>query len=379
MTEMLFWCAAILTLVPYVLYPVTLYVLEPYMGRQVQKKEGHQPSVSVIVAAANEERLIKQRIENILEQHYPQEQLEIIIVSDCSLDNTDAIVKSFSQPNVTLIRNPVREGKSMAQNVGVAHARGEVIMFTDADTLFEPDYLQKLMRNFSDPSVGAAHGKIYFSADAASTVTKHIGVYMAFELWLRGRESSLGILLSSTGANTAVRRTYFRPVEGFASEDVTIPLDCAEQHARTVYDPEAVCHDVYFPRASQELSFRIRSTVRAYCSLMARWRAWHPVKHPVRATVTLCHRFLRYICPFMMLVALAANACLLDAAFFRITFTLQILFYAAVLIEPQLRRLGLGATWLGAPFNFCLVNAAFFVATLKAMKGTTFATFRDRQ
>jgi len=266
----------------------------------------------------------------------------------------------------------------MAQNLGAIHARGDLLMFTDSDTLFETDYLRTLMSNFGDPSVGAAHGRIYFAADNSSTVTKHMNVYMAFELWLRGRESRLGILLSSTGANTAVRRKHFRPLEDVASEDVAIPLDCAEQNAKTIYDPEAVCHDVYYSQSSRELSSRIRSTVRTYSSLWARRRAWQPCRRPIRAGVIICHRYLRYACPFMMMIVLAANACLYDQAFYQGTFTIQILFYTVAGIGPPLRRCGVETAWLGAPFNFCVANAAFFIATLKALRGTKVSAFRDR-
>src|SRR5436305_1672246 len=182
-------------------YPVLLWVLRRFFAREITRApQAVAPKVSIIIAVRNEQHNIAARLIDCTNLEYPADRLEIVIVSDNSTDKTEEIVKEFAErdPRIRLLVASGQSGKSAAQNLGMEHARGDILFFTDADTRTRPDTLAVLMENFADPNVGLVTANVYLG-QPGNAVAEGQGMYWRFELFLRKLESELGILATGSG------------------------------------------------------------------------------------------------------------------------------------------------------------------------------------
>ncbi len=192
-----------LTVYTYIGYPLLLWVLTKIRGRDVRKSEMF-PSVSVIIAARNEEDKIEQKLKNTLALDYPPDQLEVIVASDASDDATDDIVQAYVTWGIRLVRAPQRGGKEHAQGLAVAAAKGKILVFTDAATVLEPGAISLLVENFADPTVGAVSTEDLL-VDTAGVPSAE-GLYVKYEMWVRRLESRYHSLVGLSGSCFAIRK-----------------------------------------------------------------------------------------------------------------------------------------------------------------------------
>src|SRR5712692_2121767 len=196
--EIIFWLSAAALGYTYVGYPFLLLIMSRLRPREIHRAE-IMPSVSVIVAAYNEERDLTAKLENTSALDYPRELLEIIVASDCSTDRTDEIARAFAKRGVRLVRQSQRLGKTAAQNMAVAEARGEIILFSDATSLYEPDVLRVMMPSFADPTVGCVAGRLIYVDAAESRVGRGARSYWSYETFLKRHESRVCSLIGASG------------------------------------------------------------------------------------------------------------------------------------------------------------------------------------
>ncbi len=204
--EIVFWSSAAALLYTYAGYPILLAVVSTLRPRKVQRGE-FEPTVSVIITAYNEERDLAAKLENTLTLDYPRELLEIIVASDCSTDRTDDIVRQFAARGVQLNRRPERLGKTAAQNAAVEQARGEIILFSDATSLYQPNVLRAMMPNFADAKVGCVAGRLLYVDPSESHIGRGARSYWSYETFLKKHESRVGSLIGASGCLYAVRRS----------------------------------------------------------------------------------------------------------------------------------------------------------------------------
>ena len=186
--EIIFWLSAAALGYTYAGYPLLLLIMSRLRPREV-RRGAFEPFVSVIVTAYNEERDLAAKLENTLALDYPRDLLEIIVASDCSTDGTDEIAHAFAERGVRLARQPQRLGKTAAQNMAVAEARGEIILFSDATSQYEPDVLRVMMPSFADPTVGCVAGRLIYVDPAESRVGRGARSYWSYETFLKRHES----------------------------------------------------------------------------------------------------------------------------------------------------------------------------------------------
>src|SRR5499426_3932604 len=220
-------------------YPALMLALSFVFRRPVRSAD-ITPSVSVIIAAYNEERDIAAKLKNTLALDYPRDRMEIIVASDCSTDRTDEIVRSFSPQGVFLYRQPERFGKTVAQNRAVEISSGEILVFSDATTMYEPDAIRKIVRDFADPEVGCVAGQLIYADASSSAVGKGCRSYWGYEKFLRRCESDVGTLVGVSGCLYAVRRTCHTRLANDMIDDFVIATEIHLQGLRTVYEPEAI-------------------------------------------------------------------------------------------------------------------------------------------
>src|SRR5262249_6474987 len=263
-------------------YPALMFVISLMFKRPV-RRDDITPRVSVIIAAYNEERDIAAKLKNTLALDYPRDRMEIIVASDCSTDRTDEIVRSFSAQGVILYRQPERFGKTVAQNGAVEIASGEILVFSDATTMYEPDAIRKIVRDFADPEVGCVAGQLIYVDASSSAVGKGCRSYWGYEKFLKRCESEVGSLVGVSGCMYAVRRTSHARLANDMIDDFVIATEIHLQDLRTVYDPEAIALEDTNHRAKDEFRMRVR-VIKQTMSALGRYReALNPFRHKMFA------------------------------------------------------------------------------------------------
>jgi len=209
-------------------YPLVLLLMGIFRGRKKEQSEHRYPSVALIISAYNEERVIREKIKNSLKLNYPKDRLRIIVASDGSIDATNEIVREFEGRGVQLRAFEKREGKSATLNRSVLGIEEEIIIFSDANSFYQEDALEKLVRGFIDHHVGCVVGRLIY-IDNLSYVGRGEGIYWRYESYLNKLESRLGSVLVATGTIFAIRRELFRPVMQDVANDFQLPAEVAMQ------------------------------------------------------------------------------------------------------------------------------------------------------
>ena len=305
LARIVFWGGAAALAWTHVGYPLAVAAGARLRPRPVRKADG-EPSVSLIVAAHDEEHVIERRVDNLLALDYPTEKLEIVVASDASGDGTDELVGAIAarEPRVRLIQAP-RGGKVAAQNLAVRKTSGEILAFSDANATWPADALRKLVRSFADPDVAYVTGRATY-ADADGTNRE--GAYWAFELWLRKQESQLGSVTGGNGPIYAVRREDYVDVDPRFGHDLAFPYLMVQRGRRAVYDPEAI--SVEKPSRDLEDEYRRKVRMFEHCWLITLRGGMLRDVEPVYLAALLSHRVLRYASGLLHLGVLAANVAL---------------------------------------------------------------------
>lgn len=316
-----FWLSAGFILYTYVGYPLILFFWSKLFPIEVKKKYlSPEPLVSVVIAAFNEESHIEARIENLTQSDYDKNKLEIIIVSDGSTDNTNEIVKRIipdstytvtingkHYPHIRLIQLDENRGKSYALNIGVNHAKGEFIVFTDVRQFFEPNAIKELISNFCDSSIGCVSGELVFRGDESSTIKDDIEMYWTFEKGIRRLEGIIGSVIGATGGIYAIRTSLFPKLpEGLLLDDVYIPMDIVMQGYRVVFDNTAIAYDVVSRDIQQEKRRKIRTLSGNYQILQLMPHLLSLRYNPIFFQY-VSHKLLRLFVPFLFLLLLLAG------------------------------------------------------------------------
>jgi cellulose synthase/poly-beta-1,6-N-acetylglucosamine synthase-like glycosyltransferase len=319
-----FWVCAALLLYAQLGYPLLLALLERLLGRARPGAAWSDPlpKVSAIVAAYNEQEVIAQRIANLRSLDYPAERLQVIVASDGSSDRTVSRARSAG---ADVVLELPRGGKIRAQDAAVRLAEGEILVFSDANAAWEPDALTRLVDAFGDAKVGYACGKVSF-VDA--TGTNQEGLYWRYEMWLRRMESALHSVTSGNGAIYATRREAYLEVDPLAGHDLSFPFNMVKRGWTAVYVPAARASEKMAPSIEGEFRRKRRMARRTWPTLFSGGLMSPRGYSPLYALMIFSHRVLRYLVPFLHMVALAANLALLGhGALYVVTLVLQLALY----------------------------------------------------
>jgi cellulose synthase/poly-beta-1,6-N-acetylglucosamine synthase-like glycosyltransferase len=343
--EIVFWASAALiawTQVGYALVVGALArLLAPAPKAAVAVQARTNPpnqSVSLIVAAHDEQAVIAAKVVNALALDYPRELLQVIVACDGC---TDATAKQASDAGADLVLELPRGGKIVAQDTAVEQASGEIVAFSDANALWEPDALRQLVGAFADPHVGYACGQVRFVQGAGGAqATNQEGVYWRYETALRARESSLSSITAGNGAIYATRRESYIVVDPIMGHDLSFPFNMVKRGWRAVYVPSARATEKMVPSIEGELARKRRMMSHTW-PIVLRGGMLSPRGYgPGYALMILSHRLLRYGTPFLHALALAANIALVASGasrLYTVTLALQIVLLAAAGLGGVLR------------------------------------------
>ncbi|MBM4043633.1 MAG: glycosyltransferase family 2 protein [Planctomycetes bacterium] len=366
MSEWIFWLCAAGLFYTYVGYPCLLALWSAAVKRRVDKGPC-EPSVSIVVAAHNEAKVIRRRIENLLALDYPKEKREILVVSDGSTDGMDAIVSEYESLGVKLVRQP-KVGKAAALNLGVCRAKGAILLFADARQVFDPEALRELVANFNDPTVGAVSGELIFDNEDAGAVTRSIGAYWRYEKWMRKMESRIDSMLGATGAIYAIRRELYEPVpRETLLDDVLIPMRIVLRGKRAVFEPEAVAYDKVTDSPKTELKRKVRTLAGNYQLLCLLPALLSPIRNRVFVQFA-SHKAARLAGPFLLILMLLSNMTILHGGYVVSAASQTILYALAVAGSFEGARTK-ARLLTAVPHTFLMMNYAAFLGFIFFVTG----------
>lgn len=366
----LLWFFLGITIYVWAGYPILVFLLASVFSRKRNFLEQPEyPFVSIIVPVHDEEQKIAAKLENCLELLYPPDRFEILVASDCSTDTTEEIVRRFiaRDSRIQWLQSDRRVGKSGVQNLAARHARGDLLLFTDANTAMPHGVLRMMVDHLSDPTVGLSTARVLFGRPKDS-VEKGQGFYWRYELFLRSAESDLGILATGSGQALLVRRELFQPLPSCYGDDCIMPLDIRAQGYKIIQEREATVYDAMPQGIDGELRARIRMTARNWTGTLSRPPVLNPLKFPLTALGLISHKLLRWLTPFFLAIILVCNTLLALQRQFIFLWCLQAVFYLSALVGWQLTRKQRPAWVFGYSFSFCLANIGFLLGMVKAFR-----------
>lgn len=365
-----FWLSAALVVYAYLAYPVLVWWLvrrRPAIEHETPP-DNALPSASLLIAAHNEADVIEARIRNALALDYPSDKLEIVVASDGSTDGTNEIVRRFVGPRVRLLEFAPRRGKAATLNGAVRQLRGELVMFSDANTFWDASAARALARWFAEPATGVVCGRLQLVDPASGNNVDSL--YWRYENFLKRCEARLGVLLGANGAIYAMRRRLVEPIpDDTIVDDFVIPLSAyLRTGCRMIYDPSATASEETPARLGCEFRRRARIGAGGFQSLarlggLCRWR------HGWLAFAFVSHKLCRWLAPFGLIAALVANVALAGTPSFRALLAGQAAFYSVAVVggavpgRHPLCRLARAATL------FTSVNLALLVGCWRWLSG----------
>jgi len=376
--RMLFGVSAALCVWVYLGYPALIWVLSRLRARPVRRAQV-DPSVSFLIPVHNEERVIEAKLQNTLALRYPRERLEVLVLSDGSTDRTADIVRRYADRDVRLVELE-RGGKLPALNAGAGLARGEIIVFTDANSMLAPVSLEALVAGFADPEVGGVCGnQVYRMPSEGDTTKQGENLYWRYDKWQKGLESRIGSIFAADGSLYAIRRALYRPVDDPAqADDIAISTRVVLQGYRLVFEPRAVTYEDAPAEGRAEFWRKVRVTNRSVRALLNLGRAlWSSGFYSLEL---LSHKLLRHLAPIYLIGLLTANAWLaVGQPGWRGLAALQAAFYSLAFAGWSLRARRLGARRLFTiPYFFTFANAAALLGLISLLRGQRLALWRPR-
>lgn len=350
----------------YVGYPAILLVIGSFSRRR-NPDPGYCPSISILIAAYNEEKNIGRKIEHTLALDYPADKLEIIVLSDCSSDDTDDIVRSFRDRRVRLLRTKKRRGKTHAQNEGVKIAKGEIVVFSDATTIYHPQALRYLATNYQDQTVGAVTGRNhFFDPEENSPTGLGTAAFWNYENIIKSMQSRIQTLSGCVGCIYSVRKTAYTKLPDDIISDLVQPLWVILRGYRVVFESRAWAYEETTSSTAQEFSMRVRVVTRGMRGLLSVPDLLKPWKYGWISFQLYSHKVMRWLVPVFLSGALISSL-MVRGAWEHSILVLQLAFYFSALLSVVVP---VHRVWkvLGIPLYFCTLNAAALVSIIQLIR-----------
>jgi len=369
------FCLAVI-IYTYIGYPLVLLFLAFFCPKRELPEMEDWPKISVLMAVHNEAERIHDAIRNNLENGYPHDKIELIVCSDGSTDDTNALVQQYEDPRVRLAVSPEQIGVNEVVALGAKQATGDIFLLTHAKAAFEPGAIQRLARLFADPKMGVATGRILYRNPLKSSVGSGYTAYWSIETRVRELESRLGIGVVVVGAFEMIRREAYLPVPSQYNNDMIAPTYACSKGFRAGFDKDALLVATQKKSPTEEFARRLRMAIRGWSSVpytlsvipfFSSLKCWFAL---------ISHKYLRWSTWAFMMGAFIANGLLWSFPVFRALFILQVVFYAMAAAGWLLARMRIRIRLLSMPFYFCLLQVAGMVGLIQALCGKRLAVWK---
>lgn len=339
----LFWVSAFFILYTYLGYPLLIALIAKIWPKPGSYSEVY-PSVTFLISAYNEEKYISEKLDNTLSLDYPREKLQILVVADGSSDKTPEIVKTYSKSGVELIYEPERNGKMAAIVRGMQFSRGEIIIFSDANNMYDVQAMRELILPFSDPKIGGTTGAKHIIEDGRDLSSAE-GLYWKYESAIKKNESMVDSCVSSVGEIFAIRKDAFIPPrEKIIVDDFYIILDLLRRGYQVAYTSHARSFEYVSASAQDEIERRARNNV-GLCQIIALSGKLLPFDRPLLVWQIISHKYFRAFLPFGFVILFLTNVALvvfsnyqnyslhaLSSSFMVMALCAQLIFYFSAII-----------------------------------------------
>jgi len=362
----LFWISIFMIFHAYFGYPLSLRLISIFKRNKVRKAP-IKPPVTLIITACNEERRIRDKMENTVLLDYPKDKLQVLVASDGSTDCTNEIVKEYAPHGIDLLAFQERRGKENAQKDAVQHATGEIIVFSDVATRLDPHGLQEIVANFADPKVGCVSSVDRVIGQDGNPCGE--GAYVRYEMWLRKLESRVNSLVGLSGSFFAARSEVCRDFSGEMQSDFRTVLNSMKLGLRGISDPESIGSYQDISDSKKEFDRKVRTVLRGLTVFFRHMEFLNVFSYGLFSYQYLCHKLLRWLVPFFLLIALAANAWLSQFSVgYTTLFSMQLIFYG-IAIWGLFAKTPPSHSVMKIPLYFITVNAAILVALWRYASG----------
>lgn len=316
-------------------FPTVLLILEKFIKRENEQDLSYKPFVSVIISAYNEEDVIEKKLENIISTSYPS--YEVIVANDASNDRTVEICEKFirEHPDYDIKVNTVKNhiGKTNAQNEAVEVAKGEIIVFSDANSMFKADAIDELVSYFTADDIEYVCGSLIYQEDIDVSSAVAENTYWNFELKIRKIESNIKTIVNGNGAIYAVRKADYRHIDLVNSHDYELPLYAGLNHKRALYNPKAIAVEKAGQTTADEFKRKVRMQRRILTNIFTNVRRLNIFEYGWFSFFHFGHKTLRYLQSFFHIVLFITNMALLnEGIFYKLFFIGQVLFYTLAVI-----------------------------------------------
>jgi len=368
----------VIILYVYAGYPIILQLLSILLKtKSARQDEMLVPDVALIISCYNEVDVVKEKIENSLAIDYPKDKLQIIIVSDGSDDGTDEIAQQYATQGIVLIRQEGRLGKTSAINMAMEKLTTDVVVFSDANAMYEPDAIKKLVRNFADETVGYVVGAALYTDGKTSAAAASEDIYWRYEMKLKTLESKLHSVVGGDGAIYAIRRNLFIELDAKDINDFVNPLQIVAQGYRGIFDHEANCLEETAGDFSKEAKRKQRIVNRSFRGLMKVKEVMNPFKFGFFSFEVISHKLLRWLIP-VFIVCFAFGSLFLsyeNILTFQIITLLGIVFLWLAQIGLLKSRNTHSSPIFFIPYYFLMVNYYSLLGVITAIAGNIQVTW----
>lgn len=373
--EIIFWVALIGAIYSYMIYPLVMWAIGLFLHQETTlPEEGSENlTISLIITAYNESTHIARKIEHSLALDYPLDLLQIIVASDCSDDDTDQIAASYSDKGVVVVRAAERLGKEHAQQLAIAQASGEILVFTDVGTQIEPQSLRALAKYFNNPDIGAVSSVDRMVNQDGTPLGE--GLYVRYEMALRRQESRTGTLVGLSGSFFAVRNELCAEWNNQVPSDFNTALTCARNNLKAISaeDVIGIYPDIQDP--TKEYPRKRRTILRGISAVAASTDLLNCFRYPSFALQLWSHKIMRWAVPWFQVILLFSNALIAGQHwFYQLTLFGQLLLLIAALIGSVLYPKP-EQPWLKIPAFFMQVNIASAQALIDYLRGVRAVTW----
>lgn len=366
----------------YVGYPLLLIVLSKLVKPKPVDRKPITPKVSFIVSCYNEADVIVEKINNCLSLDYPRVLIEFIFISDGSTDGTDELVRECEDERVKLMRQEGRLGKTCGLNMGVPEATGEIVVFSDANAMYDSQAIHKLVRNFNDEKVGYVVGAALYTDSEETSAAQSENIYWRYEIYMKKIESSLHSVVGGDGAIYAIRHHLYEPLNREDINDFVNPLQIIAKGYRGIFDEEAVCYEQTAGDFDEEGKRKKRIVNRSFTALMRNKIVLNPFKYGFYSLEILSHKLLRWMVPFFLIGFIAGTLVLaqMQVQLFQVFLLIGILGGWVILLGGVFKQLPSLPSVFLYPYYFYLVNVSAIGGVIESLKGrvqVTWVTHRE--
>jgi len=373
----LFFIFLFLTFYSFFVYPVILSLLGCIIRKQVHGNTC-TPPVTLIISAYNEESVIARKIENSLKLDYPRNLLEIMIVSDHSTDRTDSIVREYIGNGITLLSQPERSGKTAGLNGAVKRASGEILVFSDADAMYEPGAIKKMVNLLGDERVGLVTGSTRYIAETDGDMVETSSIYTDLERFIKRNESRVGSCVGADGAIFAMRKSLYQPLRSDDINDFVLPLTVVKSGYRVVLHDDLYCSEAASSDAGSEFQRQVRITNRTLRALFRNSELMNFFKFPFFSFELISHKLVRLGVPVFMVALIPLNALLVgEGLYYKVMMIGQGTFYGAALFAHICESYGRKRV-LSMIYHFVFINISVLIGWRNYISGVKQITWNTK-